>query len=263
MKSSSTVIKAIAVFILAVMYSSAFAEYKAVTKFPNCEQIGGSRGCVGVTDPEKLKETLYLGVDETDIKACDAIAENINKMEKFNVDWHCDFPISINNFFISKPQWVEVAGKERCNAVKIIDSVARVNEGYCEKDKRPVFAIPYDLDGEDGYEKIYTMSLISKEWRCGKGIYDYRSSFWTAEADGTSLEAKHGKYTDLHMFNENFVIFFNQIYMVHYYDEFQSSGAKKEFTVSRLQHKPQGGDSIKRFIGVCSIKSISPSIEEK
>lgn len=159
------------------LFNSAFAEYKAVTKFPKCQLVGGSRGCVGVTDPRSLEEMTHLGVDDVDIQACQVITDNINEMEKYNVDWFCDFPISSNNYLLSKPQWMEATGDKKTEALKLWYKT-KPNITPKTEDSRPIYFYPFNLDADADMENIYMISNVFSDHTCDTKRLSNRNTHW-------------------------------------------------------------------------------------
>lgn len=143
------------IFLAALAGSSAHAEYRAFTKFPSPE--------VGSDKNGKPLEVPDPGTDEIDAKACQAITDNINAMEKYHVQWEYDFPISANNYLLSKSQWAEVTGEEKRKALEFISP----NRQDKDKNEVFVFGFPYSVDTIEGDEKIYVGPY--PEYECKNG----------------------------------------------------------------------------------------------
>lgn len=232
--------------------------YEAITKFPLCWLVGGSDGCDGVTEPENLRRVLPSGVDETDVKACEVIAQNVNDMEMFEVDWSCGFSISPNAFLLSKPQWKEITGKENCDANRRIqkNGYNETDEQFCKRvGSRPLYGFSYDLDGAEGDEKIY--AYFEPNFSCDVANGYTRTNVWTAENDGSSLDIRRKQFSSFSRGDEDLVIFDKRPYFIAYSDRQQGSLSPNHFVVSRFfEPMSRIGNEVKHRDMVCVISPV-------
>ncbi len=104
----------------------------------------------------KMIETPF-GIHENDHEACYAIADNINRLEQYNTNWKCDFPIAGNNYDLSKPPLREVSEKEKLKSLSLINQHA---------DERVIYSYSHKIDGIKGDEKIYLRARSLKYPLC-------------------------------------------------------------------------------------------------
>lgn len=60
----------------------------------------------------KYNEGTSFGTTDEEYRACQAIANNINWMQQHDINWNYEFPISANNYELSKPSWEELLGEK-------------------------------------------------------------------------------------------------------------------------------------------------------
>lgn len=222
------------VFLMLFGVNSVQAEYRAITKFPTPEAGKDKNG--------KPLELPDRQADETDFKACQAITDNINAMEKYHVQWECDFPISANNYLLSKPQWTEVTGEEKRKALDVISPNRQDKDGKGVS----VFGFPYNVDAIEGDEKIYVGPYSGYE--CKSGSTDSRTSFWPSGNSRLPL-----------LINRDIVIFSSRLYFIQYFykgyrekEDFRSVPPKSFLVTTLKVQEPYTG--LKVLSGVCAIR---------
>jgi len=256
MKYSNAMVKVLAAVLwcgVSVGWNSAFAEYQMDAGDKMEKDAQG-----------EMVLNKNPNADEIDREVCQVITDNINELAKYNVEWECGFPISANQYLLSKPEWVVATGEERNRAI-IANYKTRPGydklpvddprfESIIKDEKRPIYGYPLNVDKTDADEKVYVMPLRSKQWVCGNGKHDDRISIWFAESNGMSLLPRLGDDSNLKLFNLDSAIYKNHLYFVGY-----NQGMEKDvFAVSTLKFIDVRPSKRKLFNTVCTISQPNP-----
>ena len=219
--------------VFACFSSIAMAEYRAVVKFPTPE--------AGFDDKGNPVYRLIDGVDDIDLKACEAIAENIRSMDKLGVNWSCDFPISANSFTLSKPQWTEIFDKDKVDALFILDPNRK---GDAASDL-PVFSAFYPGGEGLGRESIYAAPYPGYE--CKPSATDARIGIWFPKEWGVGP-----------LINNDVIAFSSRFYFVRFSingyrdkDALRGEAPARSFYVTALRNSPNSNNRV--VSRVCSV----------
>lgn len=192
-------------------------EYKAVTKFKRCLLVVGPKYCEGEeakNSADMMEEIQPAGAEPADIKACEAIADNINEMSRANYDWRYGFAISAHNYLLSLPPWIELSEKERCDALNVLRrSTPPMSLAQCAVDGiSRVYSFSYNLDYmAKGDEKIYI-----RKARLEKNG-PFRRVIWTANNDGSRRVSGGVDLTyNSEKIDRDPVLFSSRLYFVEY-----------------------------------------------
>lgn len=260
----SVIIKILTSFVLVVICGSALAEYKAITKFRYCDLMGGCCGTKKDTDycddygkaSNDTSLVIPSGNDGVDIEACEAIADNINEMEKASYNWEYGFAISANNFDLTLPDWRKVSENEVCDVLGKND--AKPLGVDCKAAaKYPVYYILYNLDKSSDDERIYI-----RKTRFSKSPSDpYSIVFWAIK--GVDSQPKLQDYIT-HLVSEKGsypIVFAKRLYFVEYgtsmiRDSDESIPFENTFVVHAFRF-PEKGLNVKEYESICDIRPIS------